>query len=279
MKFVLVPPGDFSMGSTPAEVELALKVTGDDRGWPEKLRGEIPKHRVVLTRGYYLGCHEVTQREYAAIMTMNPAHFSGAGPGDDLVTNADMKDFPVEEVSWNDAAEFCAKLSVNEELKPFYFRTAESVIAMSGTGYRLPSEAEWEFACRAGTTTKYWIGDRDEDLLSAAWFAANSSRRTHRVGELNGNPWGLFDVHGNVWEWVGDGWDPKSFEKTGNEISVDPMVSMSDAGERSIRGGDWSYSSTYSRSAIRHFHDPTHKDNNLGFRVSLQVDSVRSMLK
>src|SRR5436189_1653245 len=97
-------------------------------------------------------------------------------------------------VSWNDAAEFCATLSKQEELQPFYYRAGDVVTPLAGKGYRLPTEAEWEFVCRAGTVTRFWTGDDDKDLMRAGWFLKNSGGRTHPVGELTANPIGLLDI-------------------------------------------------------------------------------------
>ena len=170
MKFVLVPPGEFTMGSTPAEIEAALKDAGEGKRLQELIKSEALQHKVVLTQAIYLGVNEVTQKEYEAVMGATPSHFANTVPGKEAVTNLETQNHPVEKVSWNDAAEFCAKLSQKEELTPFYFRAGETITPLEGTGYRLPTEAEWEFACRAGTTTKYWIGDKDDQLVRAGWF-------------------------------------------------------------------------------------------------------------
>jgi len=198
MKFVLIPPGEFTMGSTAEEIAAALKDVGEDKHGQECIKSEAPQHKVILKQPIYLGVNEVTQAEYEKVMGVNPSHFAPMGMGKEAVAGLETADQPVEMVSWNDAAEFCAKLSEQEKLKPFYFRAGETITPLDGTGYRLPSEAEWEFACRAGTATKYWIGDKDEDLVRAGWFGGNSGGRTHAAGELRANPLGLYDIHGNV---------------------------------------------------------------------------------
>ena len=151
MKFILIPPGEFTMGSTAEEIEEALKFRVEDTHWQECIKSEAPQHKVILTQPIYLGVNEVTQAEYEKVMGVNPFHFAPMGEGKDAVAGLDTGSHPVEMVSWIDAAEFCAKLSKQEELKPFYFRAGETITPLDGTGYRLPTEAEWEYACRAGT--------------------------------------------------------------------------------------------------------------------------------
>jgi len=175
----------------------------------------------------------------------------------------------VETVSWNDAAEFCAKLSQKEDLKPFYFRQAETVIPLEGTGYRLPTEAEWEFACRAGTTTKYWLGDKDVELIMAAWLNSNSGGRTHAAGELKANPLGLYDIHGNVWEWVDDAWEPTYYGQFEEKPAINPNTPNYAGSLRVIRGGDWANAASYCRSSARNANDPPYRYYHVGFQVSL----------
>ena len=150
MKFILIPPGEFTMGSTPEEIEEALKV-GNDKHWQERIESEAPRHKVILTRPIYLGIHEVTQNEYEQVMGKNPSNFAKTGPEQqwvEKVEGLDTAGHPVEGVSWNDAAEFCAKLSERENLKPVYARNGESVTdarrkrlpvaKRSAVGIRLP---------------------------------------------------------------------------------------------------------------------------------------------
>jgi formylglycine-generating enzyme required for sulfatase activity len=182
---------------------------------------------------------------------------------------------PVEMVSWNDAAEFCAKLSEKEKLKPFYFRAGETVTMLDGTGYRLPTEAEWEFACRAGTATKYWTGDKDEDLPQACWFDANAGGRTHPVGELKANPFGLFDIHGNVWEWVQDWWEPTYYGQFQGKPALDPNGPSSAGSLRVLRGGCWHDPASFCQASSRFANDPTSRNYYPGFRVALVVGVAR----
>ena len=272
MKFVLIPPGEFTMGSTAAEIDQALKDVGEDKHWQECIKSEAPQHKVVLTRPIYLGVHEVTQKEYQAVMGKNPSYFAKTGPDPqwtEKVADVDTENHPVEGVSWNDAAEFCAKLSRQEDLKPFYFLAGETVTPLKGTGYRLPTEAEWEFACRAGTTTRFSNGDKDQDLLLAGWYGSNSGGRTHEVEELASNPLALFDIHGNVWEWVEDGWEPKYYEQLSEKPASNPVYPFSAGSQGVLRGGDWLDPASNCRSSARHANGPSDRDRNVGFRVVL----------
>lgn len=275
MTFRLIPPGEFMMGSSSQEIEKSLQEVQDDDRWRACMRSEAPRHKVILTQPWYVGIHEVTQSQYESVMGTNPSHFSPQGAGKDDVTTIDTAHHPVETVSWNDAAEFCAKLSLMEGLKPCYFRTGEAVTPLDGTGYRLPSEAEWEFTCRAGTISRFWSGDKDEDLIPAGWFGVNSQQRTHAVGELKANPFGVFDVHGNVWEWVQDWWEPDYFGQTAEEPSVDPAGPSSGGTQHVVRGGYWRYSASGCRSSVRYADIPWSRLDLFGLRVVLDVGAVR----
>jgi formylglycine-generating enzyme required for sulfatase activity/serine/threonine protein kinase len=279
MKFRLIPPGEFTMGSTEAEIEGAIKDAADHPHWHEYIQSEGPQHKVILTQAIYLCVHEVTQKEYAVVIGTNPSFFASTGEGQEFVANLDTQNHPVETVSWHDAAEFCAKLSQQEELKPFYFRAGETITPLDGTGYRLPTEAEWEFACRAGTTTKYWIGDQEDQLVRAGWIATNSGARTHAVGELKSNPLGLFDMHGNSWEWVEDTWEPRSYLNFAEVPSIDPRSVNWLASSRMIRGGDWDVPGVFCRASYRVHDVATRCDQYIGFRVSLPAETVRQLWK
>ena len=162
MEFVLIPAGEFDMGS-----HL------DEEG---RCNDEGPVHHVNIEKAFYMGRYEVTQEQWRAIMGDNPSYFTG----DDYL--------PVESVSWDEVQEFIRKLNEKEDTDK----------------YRLPSEAEWEYACRAGTTTRYSFGDDESKLGDYAWYGDNSGGKTHPVGRKKPNSWGLYDMHGNVWEWVQD---------------------------------------------------------------------------
>ena len=265
----MIPPGEFTMGSTAEEIEEALKFTGENTHYQECIKSEAPQHKVILTQPIYLGVNEVTQAEYEKVMGVNPSHFAPMGEGKEAVIGMETTSHPVDMVSWNDAAEFCAKLSKQEELKPFYFRAGETITPLDGTGYRLPTEAEWEYGCHAGTTTKFWIGDKDEELVRAGWFGTNSGGRTHAAGELKANPYGLCEIHGNVWEWVEDWWEPTYYGEFQEKPAINPNGPSSAGSLRVIRGGSWNYHASHCRAAFRLATPPANRNSVIGFRVSL----------
>jgi formylglycine-generating enzyme required for sulfatase activity len=194
-------------------------------------------HQVTLTKPYELGVYEVTQEQYERVMGINRSEFKGS-------TN------PVEQVSWVDAVAFCEKLSSLPEERS------------AGRVYRLPTEAEWEYACRAGTTTAYSFGDDESSLGEYAWYGSNSGRKTHPVGLKQPNPWGLYDMHGNVWEWCSD-W----YGDYPNDAVTDPKGPPSGSA-RVDRGGCWYYTAENCRSAYRRRAYPSYRDDQLGFRVT-----------
>lgn len=274
MKFRLIPPGEFLMGSTPAEIEEALQVAAGDEIWQQFIRSGAPQHKVVLSQPLYVGVTEVTQAQYERVMGANPAHFSANGAGSGAVAGLETGGQPVEMVSLNDAAEFCAKASQREQLTPCYSRSGEHITQLNGNGYRLPTEAEWEFACRAGTTTCFWSGDDNRGLNKVGWLGDNSAGRPHAVGVLRANAFGLSDVHGNVWEWVSDYWDAEFYEQFTEQAAIDPSNSLRGS-ERVIRGGDWGSTPSYCRSSFRSTAPPTAARDHIGFRVVLPVEAAR----
>jgi formylglycine-generating enzyme required for sulfatase activity len=199
---------------------------------------EKPVHNVTISKPFYLGVSPVTQKEWKAVMGDNPSYFKG----DDL---------PVESVSWNDVQEFIKKLNEKENIDK----------------YRLPSESEWEYAARAGTTTKYYFGDDESNLGDYAWYYDNSDSKTHPVGEKQPNPWGLYDMHGNVWEWVQDSWHA-NYNGAPDDGSA---WEDEDGAIRVYRGGGWRAPARYCRSAYRDGDDPGYRDCALGFRLLQDV--------
>ncbi|WP_254508138.1 bifunctional serine/threonine-protein kinase/formylglycine-generating enzyme family protein [Anatilimnocola floriformis] len=279
MKFVLIPPGAYRRGSTDAVIQHLVASGANDEHWRDCVRSEGPQHLVTLTQPFYLGAHEVTQANYQEIIGINPAHFSATGDGKDLVQDLDTSQFPVEHVSWNDAALFCASLSKREKMSEVYRQTGQTVSTQSGNGYRLPSEAEWEFACRAGTNTQFSTGDAEQKLLLAAWCYDNSEARTHPVGEKLANPFGVYDIHGNVWEWTQDCFELNTYAQFRDQPARDPRGPTSNAfSPRVVRGGCWLYGADVCRTAYRDSQDVPYRDSLFGFRVVVSVEAVRAAI-
>ena len=196
-------------------------------------KGEKQKHLVRITRPFYLGVTEVTQGQYQAVMGKTPSVFRMS---DDL---------PVERVSWFDAIEFCIKLSDKETQQPRYRIEDKTVTFTGGYGYRLPTEAEWEYACRAGSTTRYPFGDDENGLGEYAWYHKNAGGKTHPVGQKRANVWGLHDMMGNVWEWCWDGYAVDYYKGS----TVDDPHGATKSEGRVVRGGSWNGNPLASRSA------------------------------
>jgi formylglycine-generating enzyme required for sulfatase activity len=220
MKFVLIPEGEFDMGSF-----------SEEKGRSDY---ESPVHRVIIKNPFYMGKSSVTQKQWKKTMGNNPSHFKG-------------EDRPVEMVSWNEVQEFVNKLNSKE-----------------GTDrYRLPSEAEWEYACRAGTQTRYSFGEEESKLNEYAWYAENSYSKTHPIGQKKPNPWGLYDMHGNVWEWIQDSW----YENYSDSPLNGSVWEDKNSPDRVSRGGSWFCNVGFCRSASRFRRNPESRISNMGFRL------------
>ncbi len=279
MKFRLIPPGEFLMGSTDEEITSALPVAGEDVLWQECIRSEGPQHKVILTQPIYLGVHEVTQSQYQQIMEVNPSYFAASGGWAEYVVGIDTSSFPVEGVSWDMATDFCRRLLEKEHITSPGGDNDPAIATQTSGAYRLPSEAEWEFACRAGTLTQFFSGDSSEDLMQAAWFNSSSAKTTHPVGQKLSNPFGLHDMHGNVWEWVLDAWSPTRYTALSGSPVRNPINPALPGSERMTRGGNYSSTAIPCRSGSRCSEASGYNATLIGFRVALSVDALRATLK
>jgi formylglycine-generating enzyme required for sulfatase activity len=253
IKFCWCPPGSFTMGSPADEA----KREEDEDDTPD---GGGEPVAVTLTQGFWLGQFEVTQAQWKAVLDSNPSYFVAGSEGGDRVSQFDTDSFPVEWLSWFDAIEFCNGLSARDGLAPSYelvvTERAEghiesaSVTLLGGNGYRLPTEAEWEYACRAGTTTSYNHGgvsdgsqaNTNGELPYGTTTSGVYLHRTTTVGSYEPNAWGLHDMHGNASEWCFDSYNDRLRGGT------DPIA---DSGyQRVLRGGDYQ-DNARTRSAAR----------------------------
>jgi len=236
--FALIKGGTFTMGSPETE--------------EGHLYEEGPQHIVTLS-SFYIGMYEVTQQEWTAVMGNNPSNFKG-------------DNYPVEKISWFDVIDYCNKRSQKEGLTPAYRINGTNVTWLRDTdGYRLPTEAEWEFACRSGTITPFNTGE-NITTNQANYNGINSQgiyrQITTAVGSFPPNPWDLYDMHGNVWEWCWDWFGNYSSNKQN-----DPIGPISGEGHV-IRGGAWNYGSNYLRSASRLNFNSSAKTNYVGVRLA-----------
>jgi formylglycine-generating enzyme required for sulfatase activity len=238
MDMLWVPSGTFTMGSP--TTEAGRQSDRED------------EHNVSLTKGFYLGKYEVTQAQYMAVIGTNPSEFNATGNGNR----------PVEKVNWTEAVAFCTQLTTQEQ-------AAGRLPA--GWAYVLPTESQWEYASRAGTTTAYsWGATITSSNANYNWDGGandgNDFKQTRDVGQYAANPWGFFDMHGNVWEWTADRY--QAAYPTGNPV-IDPTGPASGS-HRVRRGGSWYDDGTNLRSAKRHSNPPSYRINHLGFRVGFQ---------
>jgi formylglycine-generating enzyme required for sulfatase activity len=271
MKFINIPAGSFYMGS--CQLSAAIKESDKKADKKRKFMGlpakegacpsgasadsdarddETPQHKVHISKAFQMGIYEVTLGQFKQFI---------ASGRDDLLSDAFMDDnshgnsAAVTKVSWNDAQAFITWLNKKE----------------GGSSYRLPTEAEWEYAARAGTTTHYSWGDKKSQAGNYAWYDKNSydvgEQYAHTVGTKKSNPWGLYDMHGNVWEWVQDWYDANSYR---NNATNDPKGAESGR-YRMVRGSGWFEIARYLRSANRHGHSPDDRGNDMGFRLVRQL--------
>jgi formylglycine-generating enzyme required for sulfatase activity len=233
-------PGNYETFTSPSTgMEFILIPAGEfEMGSHSEEKGrfdsESPAHKVTINTSFYMAKSAVTQKQWKKIMGNNPSHFNGEAQ-------------PVEMVSWEDAQQFILELNENE-----------------GTDkYRLPSEAKWEYACRAGTQTSYFFGEDESKLDEYAWYSANSGGKTHAIGQKKPNQWGLYDMHGNVWEWVQDEWH----ENYNRAPSDGTAWEEGNSFDRVSRGGSWYCNAEFCRSAGRFRRELRKCFGNLGFRL------------
>ena len=252
MKLRRLPSGRFRMGSHDSDEYLR--------------NNEHPQHRVTITHNLFMGIYPVTQKQFQDLMGYNPST---------VVVNELC---PVDSVSWYSAVEFCNKMSEAESLPPYYELKAirrrannesienAKVAIIGGDGFRLPTEAEWEYACRGGSITPWCFGDQVLEVGNYAWYYDNSSMETHPVGQRKPNSWGLYDMHGNVMEWCYD-WYDELYYKQFAEVEAENPTGPNTGVVKSLRGGAWQFGAEATRCAYRNSSAPDTVASVIGFRI------------
>ncbi len=272
-KFVSIPDGEFHLGSPQTEIGRSSN--------------EGPQRCVRISRPFWLSVTPVTQEEFFSLLGRNPSYFAPTGGGAARIQGLEPERFPVEMVTWFDVLEFANALSQAEELLPFYLlesleRDADGCVrsalvkCLGGNGYRLPTEAEWEYACRAGSTMPFHFGNMANGVQ--ANFDGNEPygidepgpflNRPHTVGTYPANGFGLYDMHGNVWEWCDDGFASDAYARLTLDVAVDPWEKTMPHGTRVLRGGSWFSDARSCRAATRGSRCPNDRDNYIGFRLA-----------
>jgi sulfatase modifying factor 1 len=265
LKLAMLNAGEFTMGSTLKE--------------PDR-RNDEQQHRVKIAQPFLIGVCEVTQDEYRKVMNRQPSWFSPTGEGKEKLKGQPTSRFPVDSVTWYDAIEFCNRLSEQDGMPAYYQlteiqREGDAIVKArvevgGGIGYRLPTEAEWEYACRAGTSTPYHFGSGrgggNFQHMASTSYGSSSRKlgRTTTVGSYKPNAWGLYDMHGNVAEWCWDWYEKGYYSKSPESDPRGPEH----GDHRVLRGGSWLVKQSSCRSATRFWHAPNEVKYYVGFRVA-----------
>jgi formylglycine-generating enzyme required for sulfatase activity/predicted Ser/Thr protein kinase len=261
---VRIDPGEFQMGAPDGEAEAQ--------------NDEKPQHTVRITRPFYLGKYEVTQAQYQRLAPQRsqPCWFSAEGGGKDKVQRMDTNRFPAECVSWNEATTVCERLNQD------YLSGLPEALRKAGYRFKLPTEAQWEYACRAGTTTPFHFGKElngtqancNGDFPYGTQEKGKNWERTTPVGSYPKNAWGLYDMHGNVWEWCEDSQEAGRYKNRAGQAKIeDPKYPEKAAEDQRVRrGGAWGHYARFCRAAYRSEDEPANHDINYGFRLALRQD-------
>lgn len=267
MQFVDIPQGSFFMGSCNRKQTISSQVSCPEGKFFTRSRhpvpqDETPRHKVRLTRHIQFGVYEVTVEQFDKFLRSGDASSHKSDQIFTMINNYNNGEIhlPVRFVSWNDVQKFIEWINVN---KP----------ANDRGKYRLPTEAEWEYAARAGSETSFFFGDDRDQLRKFAWYADNCWKKKvlvpHEPGKLQANPWGIFDLYGNVGEWVQDVYDASFYRTSMNENPVNEKKDVL----RVVRGGAWNYDYLYCRSSARSSYPGSQKSSFIGFRLIRELSS------
>jgi serine/threonine protein kinase len=284
MRFRLIPPGEYDRGTTSDSIESLLtsyrnyakanSINANGISITEAgIRSEAPRHRVAIRQAFYLAACEVTQKQFEQVMKQNRAYFSRAGAGHDQVDDRQRANLPMENITFEEAAEFCRRLGDRE------VHSAASDSSAAGP-YRLPTDAEWEYACRAGTTDSFWFGGRrgegSPSVPDTAVYFRSKQNTPAPVGGVKANPFGLHDMHGNVWELCQDFFAEEDYAQFGSTVAESPLGPATGRA-RVSRGGAYASPNVLCRSSSRF--QVTRPAPFVGFRPALIVEAAQALQK
>jgi formylglycine-generating enzyme required for sulfatase activity len=269
--FRLIPPGIYQRGTSSEAMQSLLEtVPGDDSHWKACLASSSPAHEVVVTKPFYIATHETTQHDFEKLMGRNPSWYSTTGPEPyyvQQVNGMDTTQHPVEGVSWQDATEFCQKLIQSDLGKIAEGISTANKLHRLTPRYRLPTDAEWELAVRAGSNSWFWFGDKEPEMLG--WFSESYKGRTWPVRQGEANPLGLHEVHTSVWEWVSDCWRAEEYQTYERLPVKDPLATERAELPRIVRGGMWP--DRRGRSFDRYAYEANFQTFFVGFRACFEI--------
>ncbi len=271
IRLTLIPPGGFLMGSTDVEIRSLTEEANANRlpqWYVDLVPSEGPRHQAQVEFPFLMGVYEITREQFERGGKQRGEAAEVKAQSGNSFIDTDSHSTPADSITWYEAVQFCNRLSESEGFSPCYTIHGTNVSRLVGSGYRLPTESEWEYACRAGSTSRWCFGDEPSTLKEFGWYDVSGAKSATEVGKLQPNPWGVYDLYGNVWEWCEDAFDENAYR--------DSTRPLSDATKgRVVRGGSFAWPADVCRSANRTYYVPSYGDgkNTHGLRVIREIHS------